>query len=106
MPIVTSIMAKRLVRWQLAHTAPAHLRLEHPVQIDLAEAADEIEKLHAVLGECEQAMRLTYKIARPWIDKAVGKSDGTGTLSSEEWCAACDALFAALDKAQDVLRNG
>lgn len=42
-------MAKRLMRWQLSHEAPAPLALEHPVQEDLAAAADEIERLSAPL---------------------------------------------------------
>ena len=51
MPILQTEMAKRLVRWQLSHTAPAPLALEHPVQEDLAAAADEIERLeNALLG--------------------------------------------------------
>ena len=44
-------LGKRLARWQLSHTAPAPLSIEHPVQADLAAAADEIERLSAALAE-------------------------------------------------------
>lgn len=45
MPILKTEMAKRLVRWMLPHEQPAPLALEHPVQEDIAAAADEIERL-------------------------------------------------------------
>jgi len=51
MPIPKTKMAAKLMRWQSAHTAPAPLPLDHPVQVDLAEAADEIERLWAALKE-------------------------------------------------------
>lgn len=43
-------ISRRLVRWMLPHTAPAPLDLDHPVQADLAAAADEIELLRAHLA--------------------------------------------------------
>lgn len=53
MPIPTTDIGKRLMRWQLAHTAPAPLSIDHPVQVDLAAAADEIERLTGmVTKEC------------------------------------------------------
>lgn len=53
MPILTTDLGKRLVRWQLSHTAPAPLSLDHPVQIDLAAAVDEIERLSAANAKLE-----------------------------------------------------
>lgn len=43
----TTELGRRLIRWQLSHTAPVPLSIDHPVQVDLAAAADEIEALRA-----------------------------------------------------------
>jgi hypothetical protein len=51
MPIPQNAIAKRLVRWMLPQEQPAPLSLEHPVQEDLAAAADEIERLRALLDK-------------------------------------------------------
>jgi len=49
MPLLRNQYAKNLARWQLAHTAPASLSIDHPAQVDMAEASDEIERLHSAL---------------------------------------------------------
>jgi hypothetical protein len=43
MPVPTTEIGRRLARWQLTHTAPAHLSIDHPVQADLAAAADKLD---------------------------------------------------------------
>lgn len=53
MPTPTTELGKRLTRWQLAHTAPAPLSIDHPVQVDLAAAIDEIERLHAKITKAD-----------------------------------------------------
>lgn len=58
MPVPTTDLGKRLVRWQLSSTAPAPLNLDHPVQVDLAAAADEIERLHRLLAWCAPRLKL------------------------------------------------
>lgn len=45
MPVLKTNLGRRLSRWQLAHTAPAPLSIDHPVQEDLAAAIDMIERL-------------------------------------------------------------
>lgn len=47
---------ERLARWQLTHTAPAPLSIDHPVQDDIAAAADEIERLRALLDRYRGAL--------------------------------------------------
>ena len=49
MPILKNHVSKQLMRWMLPHTAPAPLSLDHPAQVDMAAAADEIERLHEAL---------------------------------------------------------
>lgn len=57
MPKFTTPLTKRLVRWMLAHEQPAPLALEHPAQIDMAEAADEIEYLRDGLQQIADAAK-------------------------------------------------
>jgi hypothetical protein len=65
MPILKNEVSKRLMRWMLPHTAPAPLSLDHPVQVDLAAAGDEIERFHTALIEILDAvddMRLVNRL--------------------------------------------
>lgn len=88
MPIPTTELGKRLMRWQLAHTAPAPLSLDHPVQVDLAEAADEIESLSAaneelVRGMTEMAGRFT---------RAMDGAGHAGPLGADDAMTAAKAM--------------
>lgn len=81
MPTPTTEIGMRLVRWQLAHTAPAPLCISHPVQADLAAAADEIERLNALLNTPEiedfiQAIPLeaAHQVERWGADNDAGKT--------------------------------
>lgn len=58
MPKSTTPLTKRLARWMLAHEQPVPLALEHPAQQDLAEAADEIERLEKERFKYETALML------------------------------------------------
>jgi len=45
MPIPKTEMAKRLILWMRPSTQPAYLSLDHPAQVDIAAAADEVDLL-------------------------------------------------------------
>jgi hypothetical protein len=86
MPIPKTKMAERLMRWMLAHTAPAPLSIDHPVQVDIADAADEIERLSAALGREREAIASK---AREWAAHYPEASDGRNTfVLLAEWIEA------------------
>ena len=69
MPILNTLLEKRLGRWMLFSEQPAPLSLEHPAQQDIADAIDEIQKLTAaneelIRGMTEMATRFNVTMAR------------------------------------------
>lgn len=71
MPILKTELGKRLARWQLSHTAPSPLNIDHPVQIDLADAADEIERLSEKVltleADNEEMVRAMTEMAQRFV---------------------------------------
>ena len=54
---------ERLSRWMLLHEQPERLALEHVAQIDLAWAADEIDKLNQMTEEIRSQRMLADSLA-------------------------------------------
>jgi hypothetical protein len=51
---------------------------------------------HEKIVEMLSALKSVRKIVRPFMDFAIGKKSGCGTVSEAEWIAACDAVENAI----------
>ena len=74
-------------------------KMARPDEIVRESAQVVIARLTEQLDELLAAAKGYRIVARPWIDKAIGRS---GTVTFQEWDAACQALEAAIAKAEGL----